>query len=185
MDRAPGDKQAFRPHVKLKHSQDFNLADIPATKRTRPKLSPSARTSYLWIFKLTQLQIRYLGGDRSNTFAGLQRQPRSSHSVQMEIDGFGHDLSSSAIGPIELPVSERTEWISRGKRSRQVSSGFSMPTQPSNLVRSLLDLATGDFFSSAVASLLRAPTSRRESIRHMTNRICGRYFPEIRPAIKE
>jgi hypothetical protein len=184
MDRAPGDKQAFRPHVKLKHSQDFNLADIPATKRTRPKLSPSARTSYLWIFKLTQLQIRYLGGDRSNTFAGLQRQPRSSHSVQMEIDGFGHDLPSSAIGPIELPVSERAEWISRGKRSRQVSSRSS-PSQPSNLVRSLLNLATGDFFSSAVASLLRAPTSRRESIRDMTNRICGRYFPERRPAIKE
>jgi hypothetical protein len=62
---------------------------------------------------------------------------------------------------------------------------FSMPTQPINLVRSLLNLATGDFFSSAVASLFRAPTSRRESIWDMTNRICDHYFPERRPAIKQ
>lgn len=60
-----------------------------------------------------------------------------------------------------------------------------MPTQPINLVRSLLNLATGNFFSSAVASLFRAPASRRESIWDMTNRICDRYFPERRPAIKD
>lgn len=32
------DKQAFGTHVKLRHSEDFDLADIPATRRTRPKL---------------------------------------------------------------------------------------------------------------------------------------------------
>jgi hypothetical protein len=60
-----------------------------------------------------------------------------------------------------------------------------MPTQPINLVRSLLNLATGNFFSSEVASRFRAPASRRESIWDMTNRICDRYFPERRPAIKD
>ena len=29
--------EAFCAHVRLKHSEDFNLAAIPATERTRPK----------------------------------------------------------------------------------------------------------------------------------------------------
>ena len=36
MDRVPWDKPAFPTHVKLKHSEEFKLADIAATKRTRP-----------------------------------------------------------------------------------------------------------------------------------------------------
>src|SRR6478672_687234 len=33
--------EAFRAHVKLKHSEDFNLAAIPAQNGTRPKGNPA------------------------------------------------------------------------------------------------------------------------------------------------